>query len=531
MLSSILQNCMPRRAFLALREYYRLSAVFACIAFFKREYAASRFKAVLERFLGMPVRLAHSAYSRLLARFNLIVAELGVKLRPAWEGSAVVRTCRHVRDARALRGSLIKRLLLDEGLKRFLLLLFGLYLPADYLLRKVSALSAVASVWDEAFLVLALIYAASRMALFRKSISPRATPLDAPLLLFIGAGFLLMCVNAPNFSIALSGYRATVEYMLWFFVLIRLIENDEDAMTFLVPLAATGVLVGLHGIYQYIIDVPIPQNWVSVREMGVRTRVFSILESPNIMGSFMVMTTPLCVGFAYGAKKWWAKIGLWGCALIMCLACLFTFSRGAWLGMAVAVLVFSICRDKRLLALAAFCAGAAVFIPEIANRITYLFTSDFAEASLQGGRSGRWAIGMDLLIKNNPWLGFGLGRFGGAVAMQNQVIEGLDYFYMDNYYLKTLVEMGYIGFSAYLLLIASFLYNGMRSLFRSIRTPAYDWSAGVFAALCGVLTHCLYENIFEVPYMNAYFWGLAALLIWAGFIRKKKTEVLNPRVS
>ena len=48
-------------------------------------------------------------------------------------------------------------------------------------------------------------------------------------------------------------------------------------------------------------------------------------------------------------------------------------------------------------------------------------------------------------------LGFGLGRFGGAVAMQNKVIEetkDFSYFYMDNYYLKTLVEMGYLGLAA-----------------------------------------------------------------------------------
>jgi O-antigen ligase len=264
--------------------------------------------------------------------------------------------------------------------------------------------------------------------------------------------------------------------------------------------------------------------------MGVRTRVFSILDSPNVMGSFMVMIAPICVGFTYKARNMLAKILLWGGAGIMCLACVFTFSRGAWLGMAVAVFIFSLYRDRRLLGLAALCAGIAVFIPEIANRITYLFTSDFAEASAAGGRTQRWTVGMDLLIKNKPWLGFGLGRFGGAVAMQNQVIEGLDYFYMDNYYLKTLVEMGYLGFAAYLLLIFSFLWNGMRSIFRVHRGGGFDLEIGVFAGLCGVLAHCLFENIFEVPYMNAYFWGLAAFLIWAGFLRKGRADGLKPRV-
>jgi hypothetical protein len=65
----------------------------------------------------------------------------------------------------------------------------------------------------------------------------------------------------------------------------RLIEEENDVYAFVFPFAALGTLVALHGIYQYIIDVDVPSSWTSVTEMGVRTRVFSILNSPNIMGS------------------------------------------------------------------------------------------------------------------------------------------------------------------------------------------------------------------------------------------------------
>ena len=49
--------------------------------------------------------------------------------------------------------------------------------------------------------------------------------------------------------------------------------------------------------------------------------------------------------------------------------------------------------------------------------------------------------------------------------------------------------------------------------------------AGIFAGLCGVLVHCGFENIFEEPYMMAYFWSLAGLLMWAGFLRESTQEV------
>ena len=41
----------------------------------------------------------------------------------------------------------------------------------------------------------------------------------------------------------------------------------------------------------------------------------------------------------------------------------------------------------------------------------------------------------------------------------------------------------------------------------------------------GVLLHCYFENIFEEPYMMAYFWGLAAALMYAGFFRKNAKKV------
>ena len=108
--------------------------------------------------------------------------------------------------------------------------------------------------------------------------------------------------------------------------------------------------------------------------------------------------------------------------------------------MMVAVLIFAVFIDRRLIALmAAGASTALLFVPSIANRISYLFTSDYVTASMAGGRMVRWATAKLLLSESNPLLGFGLGRFGGAVAMQNKILEETDtfkYFYIDNYYLK-----------------------------------------------------------------------------------------------
>ena len=120
----------------------------------------------------------------------------------------------------------------------------------------------------------------------------------------------------------------------------------------------------------------------SQTEESVRTRVYSITGSPNIMGSLLVLFAPMVAGIAYYSKKMWVKVlAICGTGM-MCLSCIFTFSKGAWGGLVVAVIVFAIFLDRRLIALMGVAgAGALMAIPSIASRITYMFTADYVEAN------------------------------------------------------------------------------------------------------------------------------------------------------
>ncbi|MBO4992619.1 MAG: O-antigen ligase family protein [Firmicutes bacterium] len=440
--------------------------------------------------------------------------------------------------------SLVFRQINRLSLHQWVLVVFAAYLPMEYVIRDLLGLSLLASAWEELFILGTMVLLLWRIGLKQTNTIDRSTPVGSLILLFMAVGFLLMNLIQPNPSIAMAGLRAQVEYMVWFFLILHLIEDDRDFRILYGAFAAVVFLLSLHGIYQYIIAVPIPAGWVSQTEVGVRTRVFSLTGSPNIFGSLLVMGAPMVASLMYYCKKPWAKILALCATGAMCLCLLFTFSKGAWLGIVLAVILFSLFLDKRLLAvMGAAIAAVLVLVPSVTNRITYLFTSDYAQASAVGGRSLRWETGWNLLHDNNPWLGFGLGRFGGAVAMNNQILdktEEFSYFYMDNYYLKTMVEMGYIGIIFFIILLAGLLIWGIRAIYQSdygfVRDKKLDplfrnagnikvLAVGIYAGLMGVLLHCYFENIFEEPYMMAYFWGLAATLMYAGFFRKNAKKV------
>lgn len=523
-MDKIIKNCFVVRLCGAIARAFPGSLPGKLTAAVKRGYEKSVTAKAVTSFLSVCPK---TVYSKLYAKFlsvNKFFMQIGASLHTASENSLIMRGLRAVSNSGAVNGSIILSSLKKLGMKRLLIAVFALYLPLDVLIRDVVGIEILSSLWDEALMLFCIMYIIFTVSRRSEITKPRITPLDAPLILFLAVAVLVMCVVSPNFGVAFEGFRAVCQFMLWFFVLTRLIENDDDFKTLYFTMCAMICAVALHGIYQYITCAPMPEQWVARAEAGVRTRVYSILGSPNVMGALMVMGAPMLASCAYYAKKLWVKCVMWGFVGIICLSTLFTFSRGAWFGLTIAVIIFSLLVDRKLLLFGAVGIVAIIFcVPSISNRIAFLFTSDFATANSTGGRGERWQIGLSLW-RTNKLFGFGLGRYGGAIAMQNQHIDDLVYYYMDNYYLKTLTEMGLLGLISYVWLLLRNLVWSVRSVFRSRKSKISVLVSGIISGCSGVLAHSFFENIFEVPYMNAYFWGLAAAVMYVGFIRRRHRD-------
>ena len=110
------------------------------------------------------------------------------------------------------------------------------------------------------------------------------------------------------------------------------------------------------------------------------------------------------------------------------------------------------------------------------------------------------------------------------------MLDYVQYFYLDNYYLKTLVETGYLGLSGFIIMLLGMIAASCRSICRTGKqwkakqNRNYPLVCGMFCGLLGVLVHCFFENIFEEPYMMVYFWAIAAMIVYFGFLRDEKKE-------
>ena len=385
------------------------------------------------------------------------------------------------------------------------LYLVVLYAGLDWLFRQ-GGLSFMQGIWDELLFIGIIGLWILRMAV--NHWQPRRSGMLLPCALYFSIMLFLLMVNSPDNRVALEGMRVMVQYVLWFFVAYHLLRSRNQARSLVDVFLLLAVVVAMIGITQYVIGVEMPSEWIDRAEQGVKTRVFSIIGSPNILGSLMVYypwPMPCITAVNSGLKSLCRAFG-------RCLCLVFTFSRGAWLAVILVALLLGLWVDKRVLILMVLVALLTpTLMPSVYHRISYMLSPEYMISSERGGRLGRW----DQCVKHwqtSPAVGVGLGRFGGAVAARNYPESS---FYADSWYLKVGTETGWVGLGATLLLILIGLRRARSSLNATDDNYLKIMGLGIVAGLVGVLAHNCVENVFEVPMMASYFWfflGLVAAL-------------------
>lgn len=515
-MSEQIKTSLLWRMIAALYAWYRrtpLARAVDCVARLWRESGTYR---LFRRLLCGADLVERSNYRRLLDRFNASLCRLGVRIMPAVRASLSYRI--YAALFSALRRSFFIGGICRGGMTSLLLCVVALFAPIDWILRTVPGLTAVAGIWDDFFLIFALLWVLLRRASTKKPLPSRANLMDVYLAFYLLAGAVLLLFTVSNLGVNIEGYRASMEFMLMFFVVTRLLRDEKDFRFLYTAMLAVAFLIALHGIWQFVVGAPIPSNWVDGAEESVRTRVYSIFNNPNVMGAYMALFAPMAIGAAYASEDTATKVFYWFCGICMCFACLFTMSRGAWLALAIAAVVFSIAVDRKLFFLLLAGGIASCFLPFVRSRIGYLFTTEFALSNARGGRSVRWETAMGYLDQYDSWtLGLGYGIYGGAVAENNQFRPELVYMYVDNYYIKILVENGIIGLGALLTMLGGLFWNGTRACAKANRNKPL--CVGMLAGLIAVLVQSLFESLWEVPYIMAIFFAVAGMLIFAGLLR------------
>lgn len=310
--------------------------------------------------------------------------------------------------------------------------------------------------------------------------------------------------GAQNLSL-----RFFIFYVIAFLIVLFVVStvHRKEDLQLLVVIAVAGLVVAsLYGCYQGIIGVPVV---ASQQDMSLNKdmpgRIYSFFDNPNNFAEILVMLMPFLMALFLNAKTWRGKM-VAVLAAVPCVASIgYTLSRGSWIALAIAVVIFIVLLNWRFLPLL-IVGGLAVvpFLPEsIMNRI--LTIGNMQDSST----TYRFAIyhNTKYLIEDYGVRGIGLGT-----DVMRQVFRVYPTMYDGNYpihthnnYLQMLGELGIFGVITYLGMALGQVKRGIKAFYSGTDRQVKNLLAAGVSAFCGILVMGVAEYTWFYP-RNLFVW-------------------------
>ncbi|SHM58504.1 O-antigen ligase [Caldanaerovirga acetigignens] len=336
--------------------------------------------------------------------------------------------------------------------------------------------------------------------------------------------FFTSAILAAVFSVARSESLKLLPiyaaYFITFLVFYHYCRREKVMKTALLFQTISTVGISLYGIYQYFfVRKPTAIAWVDTKLFPeITIRVYATLENPNVLAEYLVFAIPVVLAFIWTSDKVGRKLKFCGMLGIILTCLVMTLSRGGWLGLAVAVLVFALAVDRRLFAVLMLIAALSpVFLPTvIINRIASIGS---LEDSSNAYRVTIWVATLRML--KDYWLtGLGLGLRAFSRVYRDYMIAGTPALHAHNFYLQLGLEMGILGLVSFIW----FVWAELKEVTRIMRVGNIKkavFAVAIAGAISGHLFHGLFDHVWFSPRIGMTFWEMAGIL--AAIITSEKT--------
>jgi O-antigen ligase len=372
-------------------------------------------------------------------------------------------------------------------------------------------------------IVLLLTVAGAGLSLLRQRQWPWVWhPFDLWVVLLLGSATMsLFWVLPEGRGEALRVWRwLIVEPIIWFLLVRHARAQGLTIQLLQQGLVITGAIVAGLGILQFVGVDLVP--WLgskrafsdNVVATGNIRRVASVYGHANNVGLFLERVWPFALVGVLGMRpqlNWrWAGIGM------IALGIVFSFSRGAWMSIALATFLLAIwhVQQQRSLPIVRIVIGMLV-IGVVIGLGTLL-----ARGGSIGSIDARWLLWQESVtwLMQRPW-GLGLGQFYfyhnpeyGRSIMDVSLIGTSEQYasHPHNVVLDTWLNLGPVGLIALVgmlvhLVRRSVLYSGVNRVMRA---------AGVM--LVAAFVHGMVDQFWFVADLMYCFWLAAAMILYDG---------------
>ncbi len=351
------------------------------------------------------------------------------------------------------------------------------------------------------------------------------TPLALPIVSFMVLAVFSFISGLAFSAVTSQVLRQFVEIQLaiaLFFVIVNTVRTREQLERVIQVLILAGFISAVLGMVFYFLPRDLTVQILSLLRVfkyptgdkilrfieddpNNPMRAISTSVDPNVLGGLMILGTALTVPQLFAEKPIVSRklIALIATTMLVCL--ILTFSRGALLGLGIALGVIAVVRYRPMIAAMLLIAAVILFLPFTQN-----YVGHFADAFAGSDRATQMRLGeyKDALNLISRYPFFGVG-FGSAPDIDT-------YIGVSSVYLLMAEEMGLIGLGVFLITMGIFFLRVASAWFAGIaRDPVLapillGVAGALFGALLGGLTDHYFFNL-KFTHSAVLFWLFVGL--------------------
>lgn len=344
--------------------------------------------------------------------------------------------------------------------------------------------------------------------IYKKIHKPDFRFLKDPLFYCLGL-FILLSLFSSFYTTIAAGKSMKILFLRWlkFFLLFTLAQDTftaegRKARLLVKIFAALSALVIADGIFQQFFGFDFIRH--KTIELG-RLVMTASFQSAHMLSTYLNFILVVIIALVVQGKcSRKIQIFFITTGILAWLTSLFIFSRGACLGLLIALFLMAVClrRLKVFLALtAASCLVAGILIVTLTHKPVFSLKSGHDAA-----RVVIWPAAA-AMIKDRPLTGHGLGSFTKAFPKYSTAYAG-GAPYAHNSFLHIGAETGLLALGCFMAFIVLLLTRGIAFC----RKNQDAFVLGLTAALLGFTVHSFFDNHFLSLQLSSLFWPFAGIL-------------------
>jgi len=363
------------------------------------------------------------------------------------------------------------------------------------------------------------------------------TALDLPILLFLGIAVITTLTSIYPYVSKTELYKI-INYVLLYYLVVNNIKDKSQIKRIVILVVIVGTSLAIYGLYNYFNGIEKIYTLDKKHYLGMVTSTY---VNHNHIGGYFELAIPLAIGLMLAKERLLrrGKISksssvIFGsllplaAAVIMIIALVFTYSRGAWIGFLGSMIGFGIIialwlkilkgwsRPKKwgvFALITLIIISVAIFMPQdIKQRATTLLEfkeGEFEDMSIQG----RLIVNRNTLemIKDYPILGSGPGTFNILYPKYRDPRLRTFMNATHNDYLQYAEEMGLFGIGSFILLLVLFFKKNL-NLIRNLQDKYLQGlTIGFLVSVSAIAIHGLVDFNLQIPANALLFWIILAL--------------------